>query len=166
MNYLEELNNKKYNKLKIKQIQKLIEENKYNLELLQIINEFTQKCIKENKFFQIETKLKNIISNTEIKIIEVDEYNDIEDSRIENTIELKLNDNTIKIYKRVSISKSENDILEEFYILINHKKIITLYDKDAYKINKQIEDKTLKIKENTFVSNENIFNILHFFELY
>jgi hypothetical protein len=166
LDFLDEYKDKKNNKMIIKKIQNLIEKYKDNLEILKSINDFTSKCIEEHKYIEIENKLKDIIPDATTKIIKILEEDDAEDSRITNTIELLYDNYTIKIYKQVSICKSDNNILEEFYISVNSKKIVYLSGEDAYKINCKIEDKTLEIKECIFVTNENIFKLLHFFELY
>lgn len=144
---------------------KIVYDHKDDLEFLQYLQKFVVKRIEKHKFTIMENKLKEIIPS-DVKIIKVDTYDNIEDSRTTDIIELKIDNNIVKIYKQISISQSSNNILEEFYIAVNSKKIFTLYDENAYKINTQIEDKTLKIKECVFISNETIFKLLHFFTLY
>lgn len=153
------------------QVAKIIYEYKEDLEFLKILQNATDKAINNYDNMIKEKKLQELISDYKIKIIKYLKEDDVEKSRSCMTLEFSLTNNSsltnkLKIYKQTSYSKSSDDILEEFYISLDDKKIYNEYDDNAYKINTQIEDKTLKISIKDDVIKNIIFTILHFFEFY
>jgi len=151
---------------------KIVYERKDDLDFLKALHKFSSSAIERYEYTIKENKLKEIMPNYNFEIKKYLQEEDAQDSRSCVTLEIsiynkeKLNTSSFKIYKQTSYSKSSDDILEEFYILVNNKKIYSSYGETAYEINTQIEEKTLEIKENNDISKEDIFTIMHYFEMY
>lgn len=162
------------NDLKAKQLmaKKIVYERKDDLDFLKALHKFSSSAIERYEYTIKENKLKEIMPNYNFEIKKYLGEEDAHDSRSCITLELsihnteKLNTSLLKIHKQTSYSKNSDDILEEFYILVNNKKIYSSYGETAYEINRQIEEKTLEIKENDNVAKEDIFTIMHYFEMY
>lgn len=162
------------NDLKAKQLmaKKIVYEKKDDLDFLKSLHNFSSLAIERYKYTIKENKLKKIMPNYNFEIKKYLREEDAQDSRSCVTLEIsiynteKLNTSLLKIYKQTSYSKSSDDILEEFYISVNNKKIYSSCGESAYKINIQIEEKTLVIKENDNIAKEDIFAIMLFFEMY
>lgn len=152
-------------KSKQKIVESFVSKYKNDLEFLKILQETTSTYIEKYKYIDKENKLKDIIPDATIRIITIDEHEDIQDSRFSHYIELEYNNNNIEIYKQIQYNTHTDTTLEEFYISVNKKNICCEYDALNYEINKQIEDKTLDIHKNDHISNENIYKLLHFFKL-
>lgn len=151
---------------------KIVYERKDDLDFLKALYKFSSSAIERYEYTIKENKLKEIMPNYNFEIKKYLQEEDAQDSRSCVTLEIsiynkeKLNTSSFKIYKQTSYSKNSDDILEEFYILVNNKKIYSSYGETAYEINTQIEEKTLEIKENNDISKEDIFAIMHYFEMY
>jgi len=151
---------------------KIVYERKDDLDFLKALHKFSSSAIERYEYTIKENKLKEIMPNYNFEIKKYLQEEDAQDSRSCVTLEIsiynkeKLNTSSFKIYKQTSYSKNSDDILEEFYILVNNKKIYSSYGETAYEINRQIEEKTLEIKENNNISKEDIFAIMHYFEMY
>lgn len=151
---------------------KIVYEKKDDLEFLKALHKFSGSAIERYEYTIKENKLKELMPNYNFEIKKYLQEEDAQDSRSYITLELsihnteKLNTSLLKIFKQTSYSKNSDDILEEFYISVDKKRIYSSYGKTAYKINIQIEDKTLDIKENVNIAKEDIFTIMHFFEMY
>ena len=162
------------NELKAKQMmaKKIVYERKDDLDFLKALHKFSGSAIERFEYTIKENKLKEIMPNYNFEIKKYLVEEDSQDCRCCETLEIsvyntiKLVDNNLKIYKQTSYSKSSDDILEEFYISVNNKKIYSSYDESAYKINIKIESKTLEIIENNNICKKDIFTIMHFFEMY
>jgi len=151
---------------------KIVYERKDDLYFLKALHKFSGSAIERYEYTIKENKLKELMPNYNFEIKKYLQEEDAQDSRSSIILELsiynieKLNTSFLKIFKQTSYSKNSDDILEEFYISVNNNKIYSSYGKTAYKINIQIEDKTLDIKENVNIAREDIFTIMHFFEMY